>query len=114
MRGRTAFGVHSGSLHWDRTVTDHRTPAPGAADGSPYFRARLGELQLRWPQQHVLVVVPTRLLRDQLSSEFSGLTTLRRLEAVGDDSPSPASAHEITPFAMVAHDGQITYPGRPS
>jgi superfamily II DNA or RNA helicase len=115
---------------------------PPAADEHPdaYFRAQLGRLSLRWPEQHdpalrtaqigamlavaghfatsdepaqsvlptgvgksavisalpflipakrVLVVVPTRLLRDQLASEFSNLETLRRLQVVDDDFVAP-------------------------
>jgi superfamily II DNA or RNA helicase len=41
------------------------------------------------PVTRVLVVVPTRLLRDQLASEFAELTTLRRLQVVEGELVAP-------------------------
>lgn len=51
------------------------------------------------PTTRVLVVVPTRLLRDQIADEFRSLATLRRLGAIPDELPSPSVQrvdHRIT------------------
>ena len=42
------------------------------------------------PTERVLVIVPTRLLRDQIAEEFRSLDTLKRVGAVAQDYPAPA------------------------
>lgn len=41
------------------------------------------------PCERALVVVPTRLLRDQIDAEFRSLSTLKRVGALPEDHPTP-------------------------
>ena len=47
----------------------------------------------------VLVITPSRLVREQITDDFSSLETLRKANVIPTQVPSPTYAHALTPVA---------------